>query len=485
MRLVPRASREGRLVIGCALGLAAINAVAALALVPSPRLNYLGREIADSRLAPVIAGGIWAALVAALLVPLAWGVLRRRRGAWAGLLALLAVVLVVDLVHEEPPNEMIVPLVGMAGLLFARHRLVAEPYREALRRQMVPSAEAVTRTAALLEAYGTDSLAPFKLRQDVGHLFSEAGDAVLVFRVENRALLVAGDPIGSQAGVINVLRRARNLAHGAGLRFGITSGSPELAELMRETFGMRALYIGCEAIVDVPGFTLEGHKIKKVRQAYRRVQREGYDLECVRLCDLTPADHEALRHCQDAARAPEEEQSFAMAPESLETAGLDHSVLVFARHRQSGRIAGLMLFMPLGQRSLWSLALQLRDPGSPNGVIDALIVHALLQAQAEGIQELSLNFAAARRYLHEPVVGFWPHVARPLAKLAMRWTQIDALRFHNEKFSPKWEQRFVIIDHPLELPHVLFAIIWQEGQLPRPNAFLRPAWPQHPSVALS
>jgi lysyl-tRNA synthetase class 2 len=141
-------------------------------------------------------------------------------------------------------------------------------------------------------------------------------------------------------------------------------------------------------------------------------------------------------------------------------------------------VAGFMVFMPLTQRKMWSLAIQLRDPASPNGVIDALIVHALLEAKKEDVDELSLNFAAARRYVYEPVSGFWPRVARALAKIAMRWTQIDQLRYHNEKFSPTWEPRSVIVEHVLEVPHLVFALIWQEGQLPRPNAFIRPAWPQ-------
>lgn len=467
----PRLAAGNRVLATVVLAGALINGLFALALSPSGRF-----EIGDPT--THIDDRVWAGLVAATLIPLGWGLLRRRRGAWLLALTVLAAIAIIDVVYGDEPTELILPVLAFVGLLLARDLLVAEPYRETLRRHTLPTRKAMERTQALLEAHGRDAMAPFKLREDVGHLFSEKGDAVLAFRVDNRALLVASDPIGTPEGITEVLCTARCLARGAGLRFGVVAASQELSERMREEFGMRPIYLGCEAVVETAGFSLQGHKIKKVRQAYNRVKREGFELETVPLADLTPADREALLSCRLLARPDEDETTFAMSPESFDAPGSENSIVVRARHAGDGHIAGFMVFMPLVQRSMWSLAVQLRDPNSPNGVMDALITHAILSAQDAGVEELSLNFAAARRYVHEPVAGFWPRVARVLAHLAMRWTQIDTLRAHNEKFSPRWEQRYVILEHVLEAPHLAFAVIWQEGQLPRPDGWLRPAWPQ-------
>jgi lysyl-tRNA synthetase class 2 len=465
----PRLAVGNRLLATVVLAAAWINGLFALALSPSTRFE-VDPTANDPR--------VWAGLVAAALVPLGWGILRRRRGAWVLSLAVVAGAVVADLLSHDEPSELILPIGAFIVLLLARDLLVAEPYRETLRRHAVPTRRAMQRTQELLEAYGRDAMAPFKLREDVGHLFSEAGDAVLAFRVENRALLVASDPIGTDEGVAEVLNTARRLARGAGLRFGVVAASEELCERMRTEYGMRSIYLGCEAVVETASFTLEGHKIKKVRQAYNRVRREGFELETVRLAELGAVEREALLDCRHRARPGEDETTFAMSPESFDAPGSEHSIVVRARRASDGHVAGFMVFMPLVQRSMWSLAVQLRDPASPNGVMDALIAHALMSAREEGVEELSLNFAAARRYVHEPVHGFWPRVARVLAYLAMRWTQIDTLRAHNEKFSPRWEKRSVILEHVLEAPHLAFAVIWQEGQLPRPDALIRPAWPQ-------
>jgi len=473
----PRASRETRIAFAVALIIATINLAASLAMTPSDHLRDVAARVQDSRLAPAVAGGRWDLAVALLLFPLAWGIMRRRALAWGAALALLAVVASLDVIHHEAPLEVAFPVIAIVALMAVRRKLVAKPYREILREHMLPTADAFSRTASLLKDYGRDTLAPFKLRPDVGHLFSDRGDAVLAFRVDNRALLVAGDPVGSDQGVFDVIRSTRELAQQAGLRFGVTSASTALRDQLVDELGMKAIYMGCEAIVEVDKFTLQGHKIKKVRQAHRRVQREGFVLELQRKSQLSEADRDAMRRCRDSCREQTEEQSFSMAPDGLEGQGCDDALIAFARHEETGDIGGLIVFMPLAHRSLWSLALQLRDPKSPNGVIDALLVHALQQAKEQGVEELSLNFAAARRYYDEDVVGFWPHVARFLAKQAMRWTQIDDLRYHNEKFSPRWDARHIVMESVLHTPHIVFATIWQEGQLPRPDAFLSPAWP--------
>lgn len=472
-----RARSAARGVASLALTAGAANATASLARFPAAPVRAVGLTVESSRLHPLLAGGPWSLGLAALLLAVAAGARRRRREAWLLGIALLAALAMLDVVEARSLLAVAAPVTGLGSLLAMRRLLVAQPYRRLLRSFMLPTSDALARTHALVQEYGRDAMAPFKLRTDVGHLFAPARDAVLAFRVENGALLVSGDPVGTADGQLAVLRLARELAEHAGLSFGVTTASAALADQLHEAFGMRPIYMGCEAVVATAGFSLQGGRIKKVRQAHRRVQGAGYALVRRRGTDLSTQDRAALRRLYVATRATDE-QSFAMAPESIEAPGLDEADFFFAQHEQTGEIGGVMVFVPLAGRSMWSLALQLRDPGSPNGVIDALVADAVLAAQAERVEAISLNFAAARGYLHEPVQGFWPHVARALARLATRWTQIDDLRAHNEKFSPTWEPRYLVVEHVLDLPRLAFATIWQEGQLPRPDAFLRPAWPE-------
>lgn len=463
---------------GIVLAAAGLNAAASLAYTPSAHLRRVGQAVDHGSLSSaVVLTTPWAILAAVGLICLAWGLLRRRLGAWTFAVALLICFGATDAFRHDPPSAVAVPLLGAVVLVALRGRLVAQPYRRVLARHMRPGPAALQRATQLVAEHGADTLAPFKARSDVGQLFSTADDAVLAFRVENRALLVAADPVGTPEGVAEVLHTARRLARGAGLRFGVVAASAPLAAYLREEMGMRSLYLGCEAILDPAAFSLEGRRIKKVRQAHARVLREGLTLDATPLGTLSTEELTRLEQCHLASRGAHAEQSFSMAPDSLRTGVMRGAMVVRARDAASGAVAGAMVFSVLQRRSMWSLALQMRDPTAPNGVIDALVVHALRAATEQGVGEVSLNFAAARRYLHEPVRGFWPHLARLLARLATRWTQIDTLRAHNEKFSPQWEQRFLVADRLLHVPHLVLATIWQEGQLPRPTGLLAPVWP--------
>lgn len=464
-----------RLAAAAALIAAVVNAGLWLASSPVPVARHLGSRIAQSPASSLTVGPQLSGLAAVAMALLAVGLLRRRRIAWALACAGLLAAVAVGAVHHESGREL-APLAGAgAALAASRRRLVAEPYAPVLEAWGPTSVDEV---AAIVARHGDDTLAPFKVRDDVAHLVSADGDAVLAYRVEAGALLVSGDPVGTTAGCRQVLRQARALAERCGLRFGVAAASEPLAEQLRDEFGLQTLYMGCEAIVDPSSFSLSGHRIKKVRQAHARVLRSGLTLDAVALDALTPEDLAAIEDCQQRSRVEAEEQSFAMAPDHLGSAKRAGGLVVRAR-TPDGRVMGALIVLPVPRIASWTLALQARDPDGPNGVIDALIVHTLLMAHEWNVRRVSLNFAAARRYVHEPVHGLWPHVARRLANLAMRWTQIDTLRAHNEKFSPQWQPRYLAADHPLQVPRMAFATIWQEGQLPRPSAVLPPAWPRN------
>ncbi len=455
----------------------AVNALATLAYTPSARAGAIGERVAGSPLEPLIAGGLWAAALATLLFVIACGVQRRRRGAWLLAISLLLGLAGLHLVRGAPPLEIALPLMAAATVGAMRRALVAEPYRQLLAEHMVPTDEAIARTTDLVRRYGRDALQPFQCRTDVGHLFARRGEAGLTFRVENRCLLVGGGPVGDPEGRADVLLLARDLARATGLRFGVSSANESLKDELERDLGMRGFYMGCEAVVATETFTLDGHRIKKVRQAHRRVQREGFELRCLPASALTAQERDDIRALEAATHEAATQSTFAMAPPAFLCEALSGAQVLLAQHRETGQLAGAMAFAPLAQRSMWSLAVQLRDPDSPNGIIDALVVHALLSAREQQIAAVSLNFAAARRYLHEPATGFWLRVAAALARLATRLTQIDELRYHNEKFSPSWEPRYLVVDHELQLPHLAFAAIWQEGQLPRPTGLIRSTWP--------
>ena len=82
------------------------------------------------------------------------------------------------------------------------------------------------------------------------------------------------------------------------------------------------------------------------------------------------------------------------------TIGKD-SVVILARDHE-GAVRGFLHFVPAYGRPAMSLSFMRRDPRTPNGLTEFLIVRSIELLGERGIEELSLNFAAFGRLLERP-----------------------------------------------------------------------------------
>src|SRR5262249_789236 len=149
----------------------------------------------------------------------------------------------------------------------------------------LPDAEARRVARRLVRRYGTDTLAFFKLRRDKQYLFDDSGTAFLAYRIENGVMLISGDPVGPSAALPGLVTKAIAFAERRGLKLAASGVSEPLVPLWRQA-GLRALYIGDEAIVETGSFSLEGRAIRKVRQSVARLEKSGYSAELVELSGL-------------------------------------------------------------------------------------------------------------------------------------------------------------------------------------------------------
>jgi lysyl-tRNA synthetase class 2 len=115
-----------------------------------------------------------------------------------------------------------------------------------------------------------------------------------------------------------------------------------------------------------------------------------------------------------------------------------------------------------------SLSLMRRDPDTPNGLTEFLVVRAIEMLRERGIEEVSLNFAAFARFIHSPS-GRLERLIGSVARHADAVFQIERLYRFNAKFFPRWEPRYMMYERLAALPRVALATLWLEGQLPKPK----------------
>lgn len=347
-------------------------------------------------------------------------------------------------------------LLGMAYVLF---RPLAAP-------SSWPATPVRRRAAQLVRQHGQDTLSFFKLRPDKHYFFNADRTAFVGYRVEAGTLLLSGDPVGPTERLADLLLELRRFARTRGLKLGVVGASTKLVELY-EGLGLRSLYIGDEAIVNVAGFSLEGRPIRKVRQSVSRLSKAGYSSQLTTLAEIDAETLGQMQRVLEVGRIGKDERGFSMSMDGVDCPNQQDTLFVLARDGE-GTLRGVLHFVPCYGRSAMSLSIMRRDPSTPNGLMEFLVVSAIEHMRERGIEELSLNFAALTKCIREPENLFERVLGRSASALD-RYLQVESLYRFNVKFNPRWEPRYLVYEGRLGLVRAAVAAMWAEGQMPKPR----------------
>jgi len=320
----------------------------------------------------------------------------------------------------------------------------------------------------LVRTRGEDSLAFFALRRDKSYFFSPTGRSFLAYRVVGGSALVSGDPVGEQSEVLELLKEFRRVCHARGWRFALLSVRSELLPLARE-LGLRTIKIGDEAVVRPASFCLEGRAIRKVRQSVARLERAGYCCRVVNAGDVDPPLRTELERVSELWRGSNVERGFSMAMDDP----FGEPETLFAVAERKNRVGGFLHLVPSAQG--YCLGAMRRDPDTPNGLMEYLIVQLLAWARERKAEEISLNFCVFADLLADTAKGPLEAVARAALRAGDRIFQLERLLVFSRKFAPEWRPRYLCVERLGDLPLVGVAYLHVESLLIPPGPWARRA----------
>ncbi|PFG39354.1 lysyl-tRNA synthetase class 2 [Georgenia soli] len=304
------------------------------------------------------------------------------------------------------------------------------------RRERERARDVVTR-------YGGGSLDYFALRDDKQWFFT--GRSIVAHAVRGGVCLVSPDPIGP------VEERAECwaefVAHTERQGWSVAVlGAAEDWLPLYESAGLRPVYLGDEAVVDCATFTLEGHGMKSVRRAHRRVASAGFTATFHHPGEVDAATREQLEVIARQGRMGDAERGFSMTLSRLLDPD-DADVLVSVVRDPHGLPVAFAQWVPAPHLPGWSLDVMRRSraDGLPNGVMDFLVVETILHARDHGAGAVGLNFVVLRRGLEERPGGAVDRAGhRGLLWMSGR-AQIESLRQFDEKYAPRWVPRYAAL----------------------------------------
>jgi lysyl-tRNA synthetase class 2 len=322
------------------------------------------------------------------------------------------------------------------------------------------------RAAVIVGHHARDSLDPFALREDKAFHFAAGG--FVAYRTLRETAVVSGDPIGPEGSAGPAMEAFLDHAHGHGWDVVVTGASDRWLDEYR-ALGLRTLHIGNEAVVDPRTFTLEGRKVRKVRQSVARVERHGWSVEVVDADRLTDVAISGIARVEASWRAERPRiQGFAMTLGRLWGAGEDQASLYVLGRDDAGEVRAFLRFAAYeGGLSLDSMR---RSGETPNGLNEAMVVAALTHARELGLREVSLNFAGFSHVMAaSAALSPGARLMRFGLSLAHGRFQLERLVRFNDKFFPQWRPRYLVYSRRTDLPLVALRVLQAEAYLRPPR----------------
>jgi phosphatidylglycerol lysyltransferase len=336
-------------------------------------------------------------------------------------------------------------VIAYAGFAFFRpviYRFRTLPRERALAKEIV-------------ERHGRSSLDYFKLWPNKSYFFSPSRRCFIAYSVGANFAVALADPVGPPEEIAETIGEFRRFCEDQGWGVAFYQTLPDFLPVFR-SLGFQRLKIGDDAIVDLTGFTLDGRARKRLRSRVKQLENEGVRMKYY----PAPIPDALLRQLREISdewlRLPgRHEREFSLG--RFDPAYL-RSTPVATAEDAGDRALAFVNIVPSYHSGEATIDLMRHRPDAPNGVMDFLFVKLLLRDRDEGYTRFNFGLA--------PMSGFQEReetsaTERAVHQFFQRLTflfSFGGLKAYKAKFASRWEPRYVIYRHALDLPRLGVAL---------------------------
>jgi phosphatidylglycerol lysyltransferase len=315
-------------------------------------------------------------------------------------------------------------------------------------RQGLPTVVEVEKASACL-ANSSDTMANLALLGDKQFLFSEEGDAFIMYQRGSRSWVALGDPVGNAERFEKLAWRFVELCDKHGGRPVFYEVSDSQLPLYLD-LGLSLVKLGEEARVPLAEFTLEGPRRAEQRQAKRKGEREGLSFRILQPAEVS-AHIEKLRLISDDWLIAKTASEKGFSVGNFEPDYLSRFPVAIAE--KGGEIVAFA--------NLWrsahevSVDLMRYTSTAPKGVMDYLFVEMMLWARTSGYHWFNLGMAPLSGLEKHPLAPLWHKLGLLVHRYGEPFYNFDGLRRYKEKYDPVWRPRYLASPGGLALPRIL------------------------------
>ena len=348
------------------------------------------------------------------------------------------------------PRGMRATLGSVLALFAAGLWALLRPARSAIHP---PTPEEMARAVAIVEAQDRADANLVRMG-DKGLLFSEIGDAFIMYGRRGRSWVALFDPVGPKQRGLDLVWRFVEMADAQRGRAAFYQVRPENLPLYIDA-GLQPLKLGEAARVRLAAFDLKGRARQSLRSALNRAEREGLRFEVVEAAGVPPllpelAEVSRLWLDQHKAR----EKAFSLG--AFDPAYVAAQGVALVRGPEGRLIAFATLLETPGPRHEMSIDLMRHRPDVPPGTMDFLFLRLILRAREQGYAWFDLGMAPLSGLAAHRLAPVWYRLGGLVFRRGERFYNFRGLRAFKEKFEPEWEPRYLCTPGGLD-PWVVLA----------------------------
>jgi phosphatidylglycerol lysyltransferase len=272
-------------------------------------------------------------------------------------------------------------------------------------------------------------------------LFSDYGDAFIMYGTYRRTWIALFDPVGEQKSFQELVWRFVEAAREAGCRPVFYQISPGLLSYCADA-GLRAFKLGELATVNLRGFDLKGRKGANLRQTASRAARDGLTFSVIAAEDVHTIIGE-LKVISDAWLADHNtrEKGFSLGVFDKDYICAQPVAVL----RMDGAPVAFATIMVTETRMEATVDLMRFMPSAPKGSMDFLFVNILQYLRHAGYASFNLGMAPLSGMSRRSAAPFWDKVGGAMFEHGARFYNFKGLRAFKSKFHPDWEPRYLAV----------------------------------------
>ncbi|MCA0998617.1 bifunctional lysylphosphatidylglycerol flippase/synthetase MprF [Alloyangia pacifica] len=335
------------------------------------------------------------------------------------------------------PRALRAALVGMVVLVLS---LLVFALRPGRLTHALPTAEELAQVRAIVAAQ-PDPEANIALTGDKCLMVSESGRAALMYRIRGRSWIALHEPFGEPSELAPLAWDFHDAAYAANARPVFYSVGADLIPLWLE-MGLGLVKLGEEAVVPLPGFSLQGPERKRLRTAHNRALRDGLSFEVLKP-PFAPGFMEELRAISDSWLATKAGAEKGFSVGAFDPDVLSQAPIAVVRHE--GRTVAFANLWLTETKTSATIDLMRHVENAPGGLMEFLFTELLLHFAAEGYDEFSLGNAPLSGLEARRGAALSTRLGALVYRHGQQFYNFEGLRAFKEKFGPDWRPIYVAV----------------------------------------